>query len=139
MSEPIKSEHALILNRLSEMQRAPYYASAREEHKLAEQTILTLERELAEARKVIALCEREASNRLTEVRRDHAREKLSLESDAQTWEQLDDVLNRLVSQRDKLRSALAMTQRTFSGTFEDGWTILVTGYEMIAIREALKE
>jgi len=39
----IKSNHALILNRLHEMQQAPYYATAKEELALAEQTILDLE------------------------------------------------------------------------------------------------
>jgi hypothetical protein len=43
MNEPIKSSHALLLNRLAEMQRAPYYATARNELALAEQTILDLE------------------------------------------------------------------------------------------------
>lgn len=39
----IKSNHALILNRLHQMQQAPYYATAKEELALAEQTILDLE------------------------------------------------------------------------------------------------
>lgn len=47
--ETIPSKHALILNRLCEMQRAPYYATAREELALAESTILQLERELSHA------------------------------------------------------------------------------------------
>lgn len=41
---PIKSDHALILNRLSEMQRAPCYATIIDELALAEQTIVHLER-----------------------------------------------------------------------------------------------
>jgi hypothetical protein len=39
----IKSNYALILNRLAQMQRAPYYATGREELALAEQTIVELE------------------------------------------------------------------------------------------------
>ena len=39
----MKSNYALILNRLVQMQRAPYYATAREELALAEQTIVELE------------------------------------------------------------------------------------------------
>ena len=42
---PIKSDHARLLNRLAEMQRVPYYATARCELALAEQTILQLEAE----------------------------------------------------------------------------------------------
>jgi len=44
---PIKSDHARLLNRLAEMQRVPYYATARCELALAEQTILQLEAENA--------------------------------------------------------------------------------------------
>jgi hypothetical protein len=47
-SASIKSAHALILNRLHEMQRAPYYATARDELALAESTIVQLERRVAE-------------------------------------------------------------------------------------------
>lgn len=43
MSETIKSNHALILNRLHQMQQAPYYATAKEELALAQQVILDLE------------------------------------------------------------------------------------------------
>ena len=46
----IKSAHALILNRLNQMQSAPYYATAKEELALAETTIVELERELAQAK-----------------------------------------------------------------------------------------
>ena len=47
MEEPIKSAHALLLSRLAEMQRAPYYATARDELALAEKTILQLESEVS--------------------------------------------------------------------------------------------
>jgi chromosome segregation ATPase len=50
----IKSNHALILNRLAEMQRVAYYATARDELALAESTIVKLERELAAAQAEIA-------------------------------------------------------------------------------------
>jgi len=43
----IKSKHALILNRLHQMQREPRYATALEELALAESTIVELEAELA--------------------------------------------------------------------------------------------
>jgi len=43
----IKSKHTLILNRLHQMQQAPYYATAREELALAESTIVQLEAEIA--------------------------------------------------------------------------------------------
>ena len=46
---PIKSAHSLILNRLHQMQMAPYYATAREELAMAEATILQLEREASNA------------------------------------------------------------------------------------------
>lgn len=46
----IKTDHALLLNRLAQMQRAPCYATAKEELALAEATILQLERRLNEAR-----------------------------------------------------------------------------------------
>jgi hypothetical protein len=48
MTQPIKSSHALLLNRLAEMQRAMYYASARQELRLAEETILAQENRIAE-------------------------------------------------------------------------------------------
>lgn len=51
MTEPIKSAHALILNRLAEMQRAPYYTTARDALALAEKTILQLETEVSELKK----------------------------------------------------------------------------------------
>ena len=43
----IKSKHALILNRLHQMQREPRYATALEELALAESTIVELEAEIA--------------------------------------------------------------------------------------------
>lgn len=43
---PIKSKHALVLNRLVEMRRSPYYASAREELEAAEQVIRAQETEI---------------------------------------------------------------------------------------------
>lgn len=49
----IKSNHALILNRLHQMQQAPYYATAKEELALAEQTILDLELELTQSKELI--------------------------------------------------------------------------------------
>lgn len=45
----IKSNYASILNRLHEMQQAPYYATAKEALSLAEQTIVDLETKLAAA------------------------------------------------------------------------------------------
>lgn len=54
MPEPIKSKHALILNRLAEMQRAPYYATARTELQTAEQTIVELERGLDGSRRILS-------------------------------------------------------------------------------------
>lgn len=44
--DAIKSDHALILNRLHQMQHALPYASVREELSLAETTILQLEQEV---------------------------------------------------------------------------------------------
>lgn len=62
MSEtPIKSAHALILNRLSEMQRAPYYATARDELALAETTIVHLEQENARLKIQIEQMTKEAA------------------------------------------------------------------------------
>lgn len=46
----MKSNHALILNRLVEMQQVPYYSCVREELALAESTIVQLERKLAACR-----------------------------------------------------------------------------------------
>lgn len=53
----IKSAHSLILNRLNQMQRAPYYATAHDELALAEQTIVDQERQNAT---LLALAERVA-------------------------------------------------------------------------------
>ncbi len=49
----IQSKHALILNRLHEMQRLEIYASVRGELKLAEETIVSLEKEVNELKKDI--------------------------------------------------------------------------------------
>lgn len=46
---PTKSNYALLLNRLAEMQRVAYYATAKQELGMAEQAIVKLERELAAA------------------------------------------------------------------------------------------
>lgn len=48
MAEPIRSAHASILHRLSEMQRAPYYAIARDDLRLAGAAIVGLEAQLAQ-------------------------------------------------------------------------------------------
>lgn len=77
---PIKSAHALILNRLAEMQRGTYYAVARDELKMAEETIVSLERELTTIRdelkrrdaqiatlKIIAASEQELLVRISEL------------------------------------------------------------------------
>lgn len=45
--QTIPSAHSLILNRLHQMQQAPYYATAREELSLAESTIVQQEQQIA--------------------------------------------------------------------------------------------
>lgn len=81
---PIKSNHALLLNRLAEMQRASYYATAKDELGMAEKAIVHLEAALSTATAKIAELEGEigvlkidvANERKTHVGTRHNANKL---------------------------------------------------------------
>lgn len=70
LPEPIKSDHAALLNRLDEMQRSPYYATARATLLAAEMTIVRLEAEAKAAYAVglaaaARICESQEGDALT--------------------------------------------------------------------------
>ena len=66
----------------------------------------------------------------------------ALEGDSEAADELsmdiEDVCDSLCDEVDRLRQVLTLTQQVVSGTFQSGFTILVTGHQMNAIRDALK-
>lgn len=84
--------------------------------------------------------------RLIQARRDELQAKLEKELlERQKWsdhanavnDKLDAENEALKAKLEEVQAALSLTQLTVSGSFEAGWTIQVTGYEMEAIRAAL--
>jgi hypothetical protein len=55
MTDPIRSQHAELLNRLDQMQQAPYYATARSTLAQAEAVIVRLEQENAQLKRAPAV------------------------------------------------------------------------------------
>ena len=68
MNTPIKTHHALILNRLAEMQRVMNLVLYREELALAEQTILSQETELNRIAAILTTESERTTALLTDLR-----------------------------------------------------------------------